>query len=163
QGLLLGALAETVAVTEQEILLGAGTEEILRMSAAAFLGPKRKLVMATPSYEAVAAYAKSAGAEVVRVPLRKDHGHDLDAMLGQVDAATGAVYICNPNNPTGTLTNRHNLEKFIRTLPEPVLLILDEAYYEYAGTSRAYASAISQRAQRENLVVARTFSKVYGL
>ena len=111
----------------------------------------------------LAACARSTGAEVVAIPLRKDHEHDLDAMLESADENTGVVYICNPNNPTGTLTNRHSLEKCIRTLPESVLVILDEAYYQYAGTSRAYASAIAYRKQRENLVVARTFSKVYGL
>jgi len=161
--LLRAELSKSLGVTEQEILPSAGTDEILRMSAAAFLGPKRKLVMGTPSYDAVAAYARSVGAEVVAIALRKDHGHDLDAMLASVDRNTGVVYVCNPNNPTGTLTNRHHLEKFIRTLPESVLLILDEAYYDYAGASKAYVSAIVHRTQRENLVVARTFSKVYGL
>jgi histidinol-phosphate aminotransferase len=157
------ALSKFLGVPAQEILPSAGTDEILHMCAAAFLGPKRKLVMATPSYDALATYARSLGAEVVPIPLRKDHGHDLDAMLASTDANTGVVYVCNPNNPTGTLTDRHGLEKFIRTLPESVLLLVDEAYYEYAGSTAAYASAIAHRAQRENLVVTRTFSKVYGL
>jgi histidinol-phosphate aminotransferase len=157
------ALSRFLGIPTQEILPSAGTDEILRMSVAAFLGPKRKLVMATPSYDAITMYARSVGAEVVPIPLRKDHGHDLDAMLASTDANTGVVYVCNPNNPTGTLTDRHDLEKFIRTLPESVLLLLDEAYYEYAGSSKAYASGIVHRAQRENLVVTRTFSKVYGL
>jgi histidinol-phosphate aminotransferase len=157
------ALSRLLGIRAQEILPSAGTDEILRMSVAAFLGPKRKLVMATPSYDAIATYARAAGADVVSVPLRKDYGHDLEGMLASVDKSTGVVYVCNPNNPTGTLTDRRNLEKFIRTLPESVLLIVDEAYCEYAGGSQAYATAIVQHAERENLVVARTFSKVYGL
>ena len=157
------ALSRLLGIRAQEILPSAGTDEILRMSVAAFLGPKRKLVMATPSYDAIATYARAAGADVVSVPLRKDHGHDLDEMLASVDKNTGVVYVCNPNNPTGTLTDRRNLEKFIRALPESVLLIVDEAYCEYVGGSQAYATAMVHRTQRENLVVTRTFSKVYGL
>lgn len=157
------ALSRFHGLPAQEILPGAGTDEILRMCAAAFLGPNRNLVMATPSYDAIATYARAASADVVSVPLRKDHGHDLDAMLARIDTSTGIVYVCNPNNPTGTLTDRRSLEKFIRTLPESVLLIIDEAYCEYVGGSQAFATAIVHRARRENLVVTRTFSKVYGL
>jgi histidinol-phosphate aminotransferase len=157
------ALSRFLGAPAEQILPAAGTDDILRMSAAAFLGPKRKLVMATPSYDAVATYARSAGAEVVSIPLRKDYGHDLDSMLASVDRDTGMVYICNPNNPTGTLSDLHNLEKFVRKLPESVLLMVDEAYYDYAGNSKAYASAIAHRTQRENLIVTRSFSKIYGL
>jgi histidinol-phosphate aminotransferase len=157
------SLSEHLDVPADQILLGSGIDEILRMSAAAFLGPNRKLVMAAPSYEVITRYASALGSEVVSVPLRKDHGHDLDAMLARVDGKTGAIYICNPNNPTGTLSDRKRLEKFIQTVPEPVLLIVDEAYHEYVGSSNAYTSMIHYRTQRENLIVARTFSKVYGL
>lgn len=160
---LRDSLSISTGVPAEQIMLSAGTDEILRMSVAAFLGPQRKLVMATPSYGAIAAYAKSAGARVITVPLRKDHGHNLERMLASADGSTGVVYVCNPNNPTGTLSDRHELENFVQALPPSILLVIDEAYHEYAGTSKAYSSAIANLAKRENLVVTRTFSKVYGL
>ena len=160
---LRDALSSSSRIPGEKIMLAVGTDEILRASVALFLGPKRKLLMATPSYDSIAVYAKASGAQVTTIPLRKDHAHDLERMLSAADAETGIVYVCNPNNPTGTLTDRNELTKFLQTLPESILLIIDEAYHEYAGSSKAYTSAIFDVGRREKLIVTRTFSKAYGL
>src|SRR5713101_6376337 len=110
---LQGKIASLHAVKPEQVILGCGSTEVLRMATAAFLGPGKKLVLASPTFDAVAHYAQAAqaaGAEAVSVPLDKQYAHDLNAMLDRADASTGLVYICNPNNPTGSLTLRKDLE-----------------------------------------------------
>src|SRR5260370_31225454 len=94
------------------------------MAAAAFLGPGKRLVQASPTYPVLGEFAQSIGAEVINVPLNKMYEHDLDAMLARSDSSTGLVYICNPNNPTGTLTGRKNIETFIRKLPSTTAVVV---------------------------------------
>jgi histidinol-phosphate aminotransferase len=161
------ALREQIAainrVKTEQVLLGCGSTEILRMAAFAFLGSGKKLIQATPTFEAVADYAGAAGSEVVSVPLKKDFSHDLYGMLSRIDASTTLVYICNPNNPTATLTPRQDLEHFISKLPSTTYVVIDEAYHHYAGASGTYASFIDRPVDNEKVIVTRTFSKVYGL
>jgi histidinol-phosphate aminotransferase len=145
------------------VVLGCGSGEILRIAADAFVGSRHPLIVAQPTFELIGAYAKRAGAEVVAVPLRKDYSHDLPAMLSRSDAATGLVYICNPNNPTGSLTRRRDLEGFIRELPETTCVLIDEAYHHYVGESPDYASFIDRPVDDSRVIVARSFSKIYGL
>src|SRR5439155_16126808 len=128
-----------------------------------FLGSRRGAIVAQPTFEQIRVSAERAGAGVVAVPLRLDYSHDLAAMLTRSDASTGLVYICNPNNPTGTLTPRCDLEAFIRELPETTHVLIDEAYHHYAGTSADYASFIDRPIDDGRVIVTRTFSKVYGL
>jgi histidinol-phosphate aminotransferase len=106
---------------------------------------------------------RRAGGELVTVPLKKDYSHDLEAMLAQADASTGLVYICNPNNPTGTLTPRRDLDAFIRRLPATVSVLIDEAYHHYVGASSDYASFIDRPIDDGRVIVARSFSKIHGL
>src|SRR4029077_19115620 len=89
-------------------------------------------------------HARRRGAEVVAVPLTRNHAHDLDTMFARSDAATGLVYICNPNNPTGTLTRRPELEAFLQRLPATTYVLIDEAYDDYVGESADYASFIDR-------------------
>ena len=147
-----------------EILIGGGSNAILEMAATAYLGPKKKVILGTPSYEAVSYYARARGAQIEAVELKKDYSHNLEAMLAKVDRSTGLIYICNPNNPTATLTERSAIDRFLEKLPEPVPVIVDEAYHDYAGGSGAYASLIDRPPKPgPNVIVLRTFSKVYGL
>ena len=104
-----------------------------------------------------------AGAEVVGVRVSRDYTHDLDAMLARIDAETRLVYICNPNNPTGRLTGRRDLEAFLRKLPAACVVLMDEAYHHYAGESPDYASFIDRPVDDGRVIVTRTFSKIYGL
>ncbi len=117
-------------------------------------------MLAAPTFEAIALAAPSAGAEVVNVPLTATHAHDLHAM-GAVTGA-GLVYICNPNNPTATITPRAALASFIESVPQTTIVFVDEAYHHYAD-SDDYASVIPLVKTHPNLLVARTFSKIFGM
>jgi len=150
-------------VTTDRIVLGCGSSEILRMAVEAFVGSRRTLISAVPTFELVGRCARRGGAEVVAVPLTRNHAHDLDAMLARADAAAGLVYICNPNNPTGTLTRRPELEAFLRRLPATTYVLIDEAYHHYVGESADYASFIDRPIDDPRLIVTRTFSNVCGL
>lgn len=160
-------LAERIAglhnVKSEQVLLGCGSGEMLRVAVEAFLGPGKKFIQATPTFETCEYCAKAAQAEIVRVPLTRTFAHDLNVMLARSDGKTGLVYICNPNNPTASLTPRQDIETFIGKLPANVHVLIDEAYHHYAGQSGMYASFLDQPIHDERVIVTRTFSKVYGL
>jgi len=120
-------------------------------------------MVALPTFDVMGDAALRVGAEVVAVPLKKDYSHDLEVMLERSDASTGLIYLCNPNNPTGTLTHRRDLEIFIRRLPARISVLIDEAYHHYVGESSDYASFIDRPIDDDRVIVARTFSKIYGL
>jgi histidinol-phosphate aminotransferase len=150
-------------VKPEQILLGCGSSEILKITADAFLKPGKKLVIATPSFPLLSFYAQNNGVEVVEVPLAGNRSHDLEAMLAKADASTGLVYICNPNNPTGTVTARTAIDEFLRRLPPAIPVVIDEAYHEYVTPSASYASFIDRPAGDGRTIVARTFSKIHAL
>jgi histidinol-phosphate aminotransferase len=160
---LRNKLANLHGVEPERVTLGAGSVEILRLAADGFLSGGKKVILASPTFDAIAAFASRAGAAVVPVPLTTLYAHDLNAMLAQADSSTGLIYICNPNNPTGTLTLRSDMEAFLRKLPLKCPVIIDEAYHHYVNASAAYASFIDQPADDPRLIVVRTFSKIYGL
>jgi histidinol-phosphate aminotransferase len=156
-------LAETIAhlhgVPANHILLGDGSSEILKLAALAFTGRDRKLAMAVPAFEAIGLYARASGVDVATVPLDRHYAHDLAAL-----AATNAslIYICNPNNPTGSITPSSAMHAFLDKLPATSIALVDEAYHHYAGRSD-YESVAALVKSRPNLIVARTFSKIYGM
>ena len=162
-----GALTEDIArlnkVQTNQILLGCGSTDLLRVAAAALLGPGKKLITAAPTFEDLATYSKAVGAEVVTVPLTATFAHDLDAMLARVDSTTALVYICNPNNPTASITPRAEIETFLSKLPPSVYVLIDEAYHHYVNPSARYVSFLDRPAANNNVIVLRTFSKVYGM
>jgi histidinol-phosphate aminotransferase len=116
--------------------------------------------MASPTFEALGNYARTAGAEVVNVPLDTAYGHDV-AKMGSV-AGAGLIYICNPNNPTGSITPRASVRALLASAPASAAILVDEAYHHYAVSSD-YESVIPMIGSRPNLIVARTFSKIYGM
>jgi len=150
------------AVSPKQVLVGCGSVEILKMCASAFTGPGRKLIMASPTFEQIGRFAQTAGAEVVRIPLTKNFAHDLPAMLAAATEA-GLIYICNPNNPTASITPRKDLEAFLSKVPAATHVLIDEAYHHFAIPSPEYASFLDRPAANDRVIVARTFSKVYGL
>jgi histidinol-phosphate aminotransferase len=160
---LHAALAALHGVHPENITLGCGSTELLRMAADASLGPGKSLVMATPTFEYIGRVAGLLGAEVRRVPLTRVYAHDLDSMLANTNAATGLLYICNPNNPTGTLTPKADLEAFLGKVPPGVPVLIDEAYHDYVAPTGNYASCATRAAAHPRLIVTRTLSKVYGL
>ena len=159
------ALVETIArshgLASKNVALGCGSGEILRAADAAFTGKGRRLVTAEPSFEAVLVTAKVTGAESVKVPLTADSRHDLPRMAAACDGA-GLVYVCNPNNPTGTIVSKDELERFLAAVPASTMVLVDEAYHHFVEDP-GYASVIPWIPRFPNLIVARTFSKVYGL
>jgi len=160
---LLERIAGVNHANPEQVLLGCGSTEILRMAAFAFLGGGKQLIQASPTFEAIEHYARSAGSEVISVRLTPAFAHDLDGMLAHAGASTTLVYICNPNNPTASLTPRKDIESFIGNLPASTFVIIDEAYHHYANQSGTYASFIDRPLDDERVIVTRTFSKVYGL
>jgi histidinol-phosphate aminotransferase len=162
-----GDLTERVAsanrVKPEQVLFGCGSTEILRMAAFAFLSNGKQLIQASPTFEAIERYARAAGSEVRSVRLTPAFAHDLGGMLATAGSSTTLVYICNPNNPTASLTPRKDLETFISRLPSPTFVVIDEAYHHYVRPSGMYASFIDRPLDDERVIVARTFSKVYGL
>jgi histidinol-phosphate aminotransferase len=160
-------LVESIAgfhkVAPGRVLLGCGSMDILRAATGAFLGPGKALIIPQPTFEAIAEYSNPLGAETVRVPLDSTYAHHLDAMLASAVKRPALIYVCNPNNPTATITPRKDLETFISKLPANALVLMDEAYHHFAVGSPGYESFLDRPMDDERLIVSRTFSKVYGL
>jgi histidinol-phosphate aminotransferase len=158
---LIDKLARINGVNHDQIVLGDGSSEILKLSAETFTGPTQgKLVAADPTFEAILEYATANGADVVKVPLTPSFGHDLEKM--DAAAQKGLIYVCNPNNPTASITPKHELREFIAKMPRDTMILVDEAYFHYAD-SPDYESAIPLVKDHPNLIVSRTFSKIYGM
>ncbi len=159
---LAQALARHHDVKPERIVLGCGSSDVLRMADAAFLAPGRTVVAAEPTFEAVLAYARVTQSEAVKVPLAPDFRHDLPRMAAACDGRTGLVYVCNPNNPTGTVVRKPELDAFFAQLPAAAVVLVDEAYHHFVEDP-GYRSAAETIDAHPNLVVARTFSKIYGM
>lgn len=142
--------------------IGAGSVSILAQLIQAVAGPGDEIIYAWRSFEAYPGLVTVAGATSVTVPNRPDHGHDLVAMAAAVTTRTRAIIVCSPNNPTGTIVSHDELLVFLSSVPETVLVMLDEAYIEFVGED-AVARGPELLADHPNLVVLRTFSKAYGL
>jgi histidinol-phosphate aminotransferase len=121
------------------------------------------LLQASPTFGAIEHYALAMGADVTSVGLTPAFAHDLAGMLARANSSTALVYICNPNNPTASLTPRDDLDEFIRKLPLSSIVVIDEAYCQFAGRSATYSSFLDRPLNDPRIVVTRTFSKVYGL
>ena len=156
------AIARQHGVAPENVLLGCGSGEILRVADMAFLAPDRTVVAAEPTFEAVLLYARVTRAEAIKVPLTPDFRHDLPRMAAACDGRTGLVYVCNPNNPTGTIVTREELGMFFERVPKSARILVDEAYHHFVEDA-AYASASEWLGRVPNLILVRTFSKIHGL
>jgi histidinol-phosphate aminotransferase len=158
---LIDKLAKLNGVNHDQILLGDGSGEILKLCAETFTGLQNgKLVAADPTFEAILNNASANGAEVVKVPLTSSFRHDLPKMRDSAKA--GLIYVCNPNNPTASITPKDELRDFIGTTSPQTMILVDEAYFHYAD-SPDYESVIALVKDHPNLIVSRTFSKIYGM
>jgi histidinol-phosphate aminotransferase len=159
---LRAALAERHGVRFEEIAVGSGADGIIDGLSQSVLDPGDELVCGWPSFPSYVIYGLKLGAEAVRVPLR-DYRYDLDGLLAAITPRTKLVYICHPNNPTGTMNTRAELDAYFARVPDHVLTVLDQAYFEYIDDP-AYADGVEEYfKQGRNVVVLRTFSKIYGL
>ena len=159
---LRAAVAAFLDVQPDQIWLGGGSNELMFVTALAVGGPGTSAVYADPSFGLYRIATQVALADGIEVPLDADHRHDLEAMLAAIRPDTSVVYLCNPNNPTGTHVGADQVTAFVEAVPPDMLVVIDEAYYEFA-TAPDFASALPLARRRENVVVAHTFSKAYGL
>ncbi len=153
------AMAAVEGVPDTHVLPSAGSSDPLHRAVLAFTSPGRPLVTANPGYEAPERAAAFMGAKVIRVPLRKDFSHDAQAVVA-ANAQTGVIYICNPNNPTGTLTSKEDIDYIVANKPKGCVVLIDEAYIHFAPMASPATPLV---AAGKDVIVLRTFSKLYGM
>jgi len=159
---LKAGVAEWLGVEPAQLVFGAGSSTVLRLLGDAFLGPADEVVYAHPSFILYEYLTHLGGATPIAVPLDDQHRHDLPAMAAAITARTKIVIICNPNNPTGTAVTRTEMDAFMAQVPHHVLVVLDEAYFEYA-IGGEYPDGLDYLRAGHNVLVLRTFSKAHGL
>jgi histidinol-phosphate aminotransferase len=151
------AVADTEGVKEDHIAPFAGSSDPLHRTSCAFTSPARSWVMADPGYGGGA--PEFIGSKTIRVPLREDHSHDVQAMI-KADPDAGVYYVCNPNNPSGTLTSRADIEYLLANKKKDAIVLVDEAYIHFSGNAVPSTDLV---AAGKDIIVLRTFSKVYGM
>jgi histidinol-phosphate aminotransferase len=155
------ALADRWKVTSDHIILGNGSDEILGLLARTFLSPGDEAVMGDHTFVIYKMEAMAAHGKPVTIPL-KQWRHDLSAMADAITARTRLLFLCNPNNPTGTMVSAEEVARLLARVPEHVVVVFDEAYYEYVRRSD-FPDSMTYVKQGRNAIVLRTFSKIYGL
>jgi len=156
------ALSERLDFPFDNVVVGSGSNEILRLIAQALLRPGDEAVFAWPSFIVYPMVTQMFGATAVRVPLKEGEIHDLEAILAAITDKTRIVFLCNPNNPTGTIYHRDEFERFLERVPAHVLVVADEAYFEFV-TEPDYPDTLRYLDLERPLVALRTFSKIYSL
>jgi histidinol-phosphate aminotransferase len=157
------ALAAHLDIDPRCLVFGNGSDDIIHLLGVTFLEPCDEVIQADPTFVRYEAAAILNDVDCIKVPLTADWTHDLDAMAARITPRTRLVFITNPNNPTGTIVSHAALERFLDSMPERALTVIDEAYYEYAAAAPEYPSGLDWVRAGRNVVVLRTFSKAYGL
>ena len=163
---MLSELAQQIAdkeeVAKDHIVISGGSGEGLCAAGLAYGMSGGEIIAADPTFQQILRYAENFGAYVHRVPVDKDMDHDLDAMANRITSKTRLIYICNPNNPTGTIIEKNRLHQFITSVDDKAVVFSDEAYYDFI-TEPDYPSMVDLVKQGRNVIVSKTFSKVFGL
>jgi histidinol-phosphate aminotransferase len=159
---LIERIARELDVPAERVAIGCGSVSLCQQMIQALCEPGDEVVFPWRSFEAYPIVTQVANAVGVKVPLTAGHGLDLEAMLATITPKTRLVFVCNPNNPTGTVVRRAELERFLDAVPEGVLVVLDEAYKEFV-TDTDVPDGVELGRSRDNVAVLRTFSKAYGL
>ncbi|HZJ56993.1 MAG TPA: histidinol-phosphate transaminase [Clostridia bacterium] len=159
---LKAALSEKLGVGPEQLLFGSGTDQILEIIAQTYINPGDNAIMGDPSFPRYETVVRVMDGEIIKIPLTGEHRLDLEGFLSKVDSRTKIIWLCNPNNPTGTMITAKEQRDFIERIPGDVLVVLDEAYYEYAF-GNDYPDSIGLLDEFKNLLILRTFSKAYGL
>lgn len=163
---LRAELAKLTGATEEQLHVGCGSVALCQDLVQVTCRPGDEVVFAWRSFEAYPIITRVVGAVPVQVPLTADHEHDLDAMAAAITDRTRLIFVCNPNNPTGTTVSEEQLEDFLSKVPPHVIVALDEAYYEYHRGNEQSGARIDGTAvvsRHRNVIALRTFSKAYGL
>jgi histidinol-phosphate aminotransferase len=158
---LIEAIAKRFEVENENVILGYGSTEILKMATEAFCNSARGALVAEPTFEAVVGYCPFIHARARKINLNAEHKHDLPKML-RASQSAGMIFFCNPSNPAGTYIGEDETERFIRRLPRGPVVLADEAYAEYA-TASDYKSCVRFVKEKLPVVVSRTFSKIWGM
>ncbi|WP_128894430.1 histidinol-phosphate transaminase [Longirhabdus pacifica] len=156
------ALAAHLNIEENQFIFGAGSDDVLLMICRAYLEAGDETVMATPTFPQYKHNAEIEGAVSIEVPLNNGN-HDLPAMAKAITEKTKIVWVCNPNNPTGTMVSHEELVEFMQQIPTHILVVIDEAYVEYNYNNKQFPRSLELLQQYDNMMILRTFSKIYGL
>lgn len=159
---LTRGLSDFLEVPGDHLWFGAGSVGLIGHVAAAVGGPGTNAVYAWPSFVMYRIATRLALSEAIEVPLDEEHVHDLEAMREAIRPSTTVVYLCNPNNPSGTIVDSNALAAFVASVPQETLVVIDEAYHDYV-TDQRYATALPEAMRRSNVLVLRTFSKIFAL
>src|SRR5579871_6113380 len=160
---LTAAIASQEEVQPDQVLVGCGSSEILHCAVDAFTSPSRPLITTLPSYELPVDMASALGNPVIKTPMTSDYAADVRRMVAEAEKAKGGmIYVVNPNNPTSSITRKEDIAWLVSNLPADTIALIDEAYIHFS-TSADLASALPYVRQGKNVVVARTFSKIYGM
>lgn len=155
-------ISNTLNINEEKLVFGAGSDELIQLISRTFLYPGVNTIMATPTFSQYKHHAMIEGANIKEIKTKQDGYHDLDEMLVAVDDKTRIVWLCAPDNPTGTLISKEAFYQFMDVCPINVLVVLDEAYCEFIDDGREL-SALAHLDSYQNLIILRTFSKAYGI
>jgi histidinol-phosphate aminotransferase len=161
-GELKKALAEKFELKEERIFLGNGSDEILDLLMTLILNPGDEVIQGDPAFIKYELAVKSREGSSVKVPLDENHRHNLEAMEAEITGKTKAIFICNPNNPTGTMLKKEEIESFLKRVSDEILVIVDQAYQEYITAEEPFAG-VKLLEKYPNLMLLRTFSKAYGM
>ena len=159
---LVAAIAEKEGVTKDHVVVTGGSTEGLKTAGLLYGMNGREIIAADPTFQSLMRYAENFGAHVHRVPIDSAFGHDLQEMAKRITNKTGLIFICNPNNPTGTLLEKAHLRDFCTSFDNKAIIFSDEAYYDFI-TEPEYPSMVELVKENRNVIVSKTFSKVYGL
>lgn len=156
-------LAEFHGLDADCFIVGNGSDEVLKLLAETFISEGDEGIMADPSFSEYDFAVTLMGGKMVKVPVDENFGLDLQAMAGAINDRTKLIFLCNPNNPTGTIVSGQEIEAFLEKVPENIVVVFDEAYYEYVEDSGYRSGLEFLKEGRKNVIVLRTFSKIYGL
>lgn len=159
---LRGRMCEKLGVADRNLVVSNGSNELIRLIAQTLLKPGDEVVFPWPSFVVYPMVTQLMGATAVRVPLAEGHVHDLDAMADAITEKTKLIFLCNPNNPTGTIYRRDAFAAFLKRVPDHIPVVVDEAYFEFV-TDPEYPDAIDSFSPDGRIAVLRTFSKIYSL
>ena len=158
---LKASISEKTGIGSKRIMVASGSESLLAILCRTFFQNKENLITADATFIGMFVQAKIRGVHMKQIPVTKDYRFDVKAMVNAIDGHTKMIYIANPNNPTGTYITKEEYEWMMEQVPEDVLVIMDEAYFEFTDTVSDYPDVLSY--DHKNVIVLRTFSKAYGL
>ena len=161
--LLRQVVAEKLRISPDALVFGNGSDDVIHLLGITFLNPGDEVIQSDPSFVRYESAATLNNAKLHLVPLLPDWNHDADALIAKINDRTRLIFLANPNNPTGTILGRAAVERIVNAAPERALVVLDEAYYEYAMNDADFPDALQYVRDGRNVVVLRTFSKAYGL